>query len=141
MEKKIYFNRDTVKYVKFDENWHKLKNFQTVRPLTVQQQIERFTSAGKELDKLRGLGVYDFNDNQPLDDELEDVTRDPDFDMIDAAVALRDLQLKRQASQEAGTVAQSVGNETQDKNQGDVSIAAQKPKEDGAAEDGLNTSE
>lgn len=94
-----YFTRDTVESITIPENWKKLKNFQTVRPLTLEQQIERFQAAGRKLNEIAGLGVYDFNENQPLDDELEDPTRDPDYDMIDAAVAARDLELKRQAAE------------------------------------------
>lgn len=106
-----YFTRDTVEGITIPENWKKLKNFQTVRPLTLEQQIERFQAAGRKLNELAGLGVYDFNENQPLDDELEDPTRDPDYDIIDAAVAARDLQLKAeiQSSQEDGTDTQSQG--------------------------------
>lgn len=107
-----FFSRVTFKPVKIEENWKVLKNFQTVRPLTVEQQIQRFTTAGKELDKLRGLGVYDFNENQPLDDEIDDITREPDFDAIDAAVAMRDAQLRMQsqaADKAAGTETQSPG--------------------------------
>lgn len=109
-----YVTRNNHKRFCFEEDWHKLANFQAVRPLTVEQEITRFTSAGKNLLKLRGLGVYDFEEAQPLDDTLEDVTRDPDFDLIDAAVVARDLVLKNQSALTDGTATQSQGEQSAD---------------------------
>lgn len=106
---KMYFTRDTVKSVKIPEDWRKLKNFQVVPPLTLEQQVKRFEVAGRKLEELAGLGVYDFAANQPLDDELEDITRDPDFDQIDAAVAARDAFLRAQSASADGTAAESPG--------------------------------
>lgn len=84
---------------KIEEDYsHKLKNFQLVRPLSLEQQVGRFLAAGEDLKKMMGLGVYDFNEAQPLDDELDDPTRDPDFDLIDAAVQNRDAVLRLRES-------------------------------------------
>lgn len=46
-----YFTRDSVKYTKENFEWKKLPNFQLVKPLTVEQQIERFTTAGRDMQK------------------------------------------------------------------------------------------
>lgn len=84
---------------RIDEDYsHKLKNFQLVRPLSLEQQVGRFLAAGEDLKKMMGLGVYDFNEAQPLDDELDDPTRDPDYDLIDAAVQNRDAVLRLRES-------------------------------------------
>lgn len=105
-----FFTRETRKSLQVEEDYsHKLKNFQLVRPLSVEQQIERFTASGQDLLRAAGLGVYDFNEAQPLDDELDDPTREPDYDLIDAAVANRDAKLRIQAAFAAGTEAQSMG--------------------------------
>lgn len=110
MDKKAFFDRTNVKAVVVSEDYSKkLKNFQLVPPLSIEQQIDRFTTAGLQMEKMAGLGVYDFNDSQPIDDCLEDPTRDPDYDLIDAAVTMRDLALKSQAAQAAGTQADSEG--------------------------------
>lgn len=98
MAENKFLTRETWKPVTFDEKWKKLPNFQLVRPLTIEQEIERFTTAGRKLDELRGLGVYDFDESQPIDDTLEDPTREEDFDMIDAAVAQRDALLRMQSA-------------------------------------------
>lgn len=92
-----YATRNDVEFVKGETGFKKLPNFQVVRPLSLQQQIERFQAAGRNIEKLDGLGVYDFGDNVPIDEFADDPTRDPDFDMIDAAVAQRDLALKLQS--------------------------------------------
>ncbi len=92
-----YATRDTVKYLKENFKWKKLPNFQLVKPLTVEQQIERFTTAGRDMQKLAGLGVFDFDVNTPIDDMIDDVTQNDDFDLIDAAVANRDARLRLQA--------------------------------------------
>lgn len=97
-----YFTRDSVKYTKENFEWKKLPNFQLVKPLTVEQQIERFTTAGRDMQKLAGLGVFDFDVNQPIDDLVDDVTQNDDFDMIDAAVANRDARLRLQAQLASG---------------------------------------
>lgn len=104
-----YFTRDSVKYTKENFVWKKLANFQLVKPLTVEQQIERFTTAGRDMQKLAGLGVFDFDVNQPIDDLVDDVTQNDDFDMIDAAVASRDARLRLQAALAAGTDTKSQG--------------------------------
>lgn len=113
MNKRIYHTVNDFKELKIEEHYEKkLPNFQLVRPLTVQQQIERFTAAGRQMEKYAGLGVYDFDAAKPIDLSLDDPTRDPDFDLIDAAVAQRDLALKMQAANAAGTETQSVGSES-----------------------------
>lgn len=112
-----FVTRNNHKRFRFEEDWHKLANFQAVKPLTVEQEIQRFTSSGKDLLRLRGLGVYDFEEAQPLDDDLEDVTRDPDFDLIDAAVIARDLALKNQSAVADGTATQSKGAQSADSSQ------------------------
>lgn len=94
------FSKFNLKRLEIPENWCKLPNFQLVRPLSLEQQIERFQAAGRKLEQLAGLGVYDFDSAQPIDDVLEDPTRDPDYDIIDAATTMRDLALKQQASDE-----------------------------------------
>lgn len=129
---KKYFTRDNVVSPSIPEDWHKLKNFQTVRPLTLQQQIERFQAAGRKLNELQGLGVYDFNENQPLDDELEDPTRDPDFDAIDAAVALRDIALRNQSAEADGTATQSPGGENSSNTQVNDETLNKEPPTEGA---------
>ena len=103
-----YFTRDSVKYTKENFEWKKLPNFQLVKPLTVEQQIERFTTAGRDMQKLAGLGVFDFDVNQPIDDLVDDVTQNDDFDMIDAAVANRDARLRLQAQLASGEQAKPV---------------------------------
>lgn len=70
----------------------KVEDFQLIRPLSVAQQVERFLKSGKTLDYVRNLGVYDFNGE--IDESLEDLTRDDDFDLVDAAVAQRDALLR-----------------------------------------------
>lgn len=105
-----YYTRDTFKPVVVTEDYSKkLPNFQLVRPLGLEQQIERFVSAGRRVEQLEGLGVYDFGVNQPIDELAEDPTRDPDFDLIDAAVAQRDLILKLRSENQ-------LSNETEEKN-------------------------
>ena len=94
-----YATRNDVEFVKGETGFKKLPNFQVVRPLSLEQQIERFQAAGRNIEKMDGLGVYDFGDNVPIDEFADDPTRDPDFDIIDAAVAQRDLVLKLQASE------------------------------------------
>lgn len=111
MDKQIFFDRTNVKSIVVSEDYSKkLKNFQLVPPLSIEQQIDRFTTAGLEMQKLAGLGVFDFNESQPIDDCLEDPTREPDYDLIDAAVTMRNLALKQQAAKAAGTLAESEGN-------------------------------
>lgn len=97
-----YATRDSVKYAKENFEWKKLPNFQLVKPLTVEQQIERFTTAGRDMQKMSGLGVFDFDVNQPIDDLVDDITQNDDFDMIDAAVANRDARLRLQAQLASG---------------------------------------
>lgn len=70
----------------------KVEDFQLIRPLSVAQQVERFLKSGKTLDYVRNLGVYDFDGE--IDESLEDLTRDEDFDIVDAAVAQRDALLR-----------------------------------------------
>lgn len=70
----------------------KVPDFQLIRPLSVAQQVERFLKSGKTLDYVRNLGVYDFDGE--IDESLEDLTRDEDFDIVDAAVAQRDALLR-----------------------------------------------
>ena len=70
----------------------KVEDFQLIRPLSVAQQVERFLKSGKTLDYVRNLGVYDFDGE--IDESLEDLTRDDDFDLVDAAVAQRDALLR-----------------------------------------------
>ena len=70
----------------------KVADFQLIRPLSVAQQVERFLKSGKTLDYVRNLGVYDFDGE--IDESLEDLTRDEDFDIVDAAVAQRDALLR-----------------------------------------------
>lgn len=116
-----YFTRDTFKPVVVIEDYSKkLPNFQLVRPLGLEQQIERFVSAGRRLEQLEGLGVFDFGVNQPIDELAEDPTRDPDFDLIDAAVAQRDLLLKLREQQEVVEPSQSTEGSQQDKAPSDI---------------------
>ena len=70
----------------------KVSDFQLVRPLSVAQQVDRFLKAGKTLDYVRNLGIYDFDGE--IDESLEDLTRDEDYDIVDAAVAQRDALLR-----------------------------------------------
>lgn len=70
----------------------KVSDFQLVRPLSVAQQVDRFLKAGKSLDFVRNLGIYDFDGE--IDETLEDLTRDEDYDIVDAAVAQRDALLR-----------------------------------------------
>ena len=70
----------------------KVEDFQLIRPLSVAQQVDRFLKSGKTLDYVRNLGVYDFDGE--IDESLEDLTRDDDFDLVDAAVAQRDALLR-----------------------------------------------
>ena len=70
----------------------KVDDFQLIRPLSVAQQVDRFLKSGKTLDYVRNLGVYDFDGE--IDESLEDLTRDEDFDIVDAAVAQRDALLR-----------------------------------------------
>lgn len=70
----------------------KVDDFQLIRPLSVAQQVDRFLKAGKTLDYVRNLGVYDFDGE--IDESLEDLTRDEDYDIVDAAVAQRDALLR-----------------------------------------------
>lgn len=70
----------------------KVEDFQLIRPLSVAQQVDRFLKSGKTLDYVRNLGVYDFDGE--IDESLEDLTRDEDFDIVDAAVAQRDALLR-----------------------------------------------
>lgn len=70
----------------------KVEDFQLIRPLSVAQQVERFLKSGKTLDYVRNLGVYDFDGE--IDESFEDLTRDEDFDIVDAAVAQRDALLR-----------------------------------------------
>lgn len=111
-----FYTRNNVKRVKVEQVFKKLPNFQLVRPLSVEQQVERFLAAGRQLDKVRGLGVYDFEAAAPIDDTLDDPTRDPDYDLIDAATTMRDLQLKQQlqASQESPKEQQEPPKEQQE---------------------------
>ena len=76
----------------------KVSNFQLIRPLTIQQEVERFQAAGRNVKKQMGLGVYDFDDAREIDYSLEDPTRDPDYDLIDAATQNRDAILAIQAA-------------------------------------------
>ena len=70
----------------------KVDDFQLIRPLSVAQQVDRFLKAGKTLDYVRNLGVYDFDGE--IDESFEDLTRDEDFDIVDAVVAQRDALLR-----------------------------------------------
>ena len=70
----------------------KVEDFQLIRPLSVAQQVDRFLKSGKTLDYVRNLGVYDFDGE--IDESLEDLTREEDFDIVDAAVAQRDALLR-----------------------------------------------
>ena len=70
----------------------KVDDFQLIRPLSVAQQVDRFLKSGKTLDYVRNLGVYDFDGE--IDESLEDLTRDEDYDIVDAAVAQRDALLR-----------------------------------------------
>lgn len=88
----------------------KVADFQLIRPLSVAQQVERFLKSGKTLDYVRNLGVYDFDGE--IDESLEDLTRDDDFDIVDAAVAQRDALLrmsqnvdKQEETQQDATIA------------------------------------
>ena len=88
----------------------KVSDFQLIRPLSVAQQVDRFLKSGKTLDYVRNLGVYDFDGE--IDESLEDLTRDDDFDIVDAAVAQRDALLrmsqnvdKQEETQQDATIA------------------------------------
>ena len=88
----------------------KVEDFQLIRPLSVAQQVERFLKSGKTLDYVRNLGVYDFDGE--IDESLEDLTREEDFDIVDAAVAQRDALLrmsqnvvKQEETQQDATIA------------------------------------
>lgn len=88
----------------------KVDDFQLIRPLSVAQQVDRFLKAGKTLDYVRNLGVYDFDGE--IDESLEDLTRDEDYDIVDAAVAQRDALLrmsqnvdKQEETQQNATIA------------------------------------
>lgn len=136
--KKIFITRVNVPFINVKEDYSKkLPNFQLIRPLSVEQQIERFTSAGKNLMDLQGLGVFDFDVTQPLDDTLEDPTRDPDYDMIDAATTMRDMQLKYQgqSAKADGTETQSEGSSSSAESKNDSSTERQVEEQSATKDD------
>lgn len=138
MDKRKFFTRNNVPFITVQENYeHKLPNFQLIKPLSVEQQIERFTSAGHKLTEMAGLGVFDFDVTAPLDDTLEDPTRDPDYDMIDAVTTMRDMQLKAQ-SQSAkadGTETQSEGSDSKSESKDDISDSRQVEEQSATKDD------
>lgn len=77
-------------------------NLQLVRPLSVEQQVEQFLQAGERLEQYRNLG-FDFGPDDDIDEDLDDPTREPDFDLIDAAVAERDFMLAHQRGRNSKT--------------------------------------
>ena len=110
----------------------KVEDFQLIRPLSVAQQVDRFLKSGKTLDYVRNLGVYDFDGE--IDESLEDLTREEDFDIVDAAVAQRDALLrmsqnvaKQKETQQDATIA-ATEQSTDVKGESDVPQESQSGK-------------
>ena len=61
--------------------------------IPLSMQLARLEAAGQQLSAYRAEN-YDFPPGVIVDDELQDPTRRPDYDMADASTALRDLERK-----------------------------------------------
>lgn len=130
---------------KFTEPWSSKTMTETQGHITSKTRIENMMRAGQQLQTARE-DFYDFKEGQEIDEYADMPTRDPGFDLADAAQARLQLQQKaheQDSEQRRQTLAnnQVLVNGGEDKSDISAPEGASNFKQSGAPLDEKNTSE